>query len=149
VLIRIADLLERALSFCEHLISESRADVVLEVAEDLEPVYGIRGQLEQVFVNLLTNACHSLPAQGGSIRIAARPLDEEMIEIVITDSGVGIPAEDLENIFEPFMTTKPEGQGTGLGLSIVRNILVNHNAEIDVESEVGKGTTFTLKMFAR
>lgn len=148
VLIKISDLIERALSFCEHVVEEHKADVVLDFAENLEPIYGIRGQLEQVFVNLLTNACHALPEKGGRIEIQGRALDAERIQIVVRDSGHGIPRERLHEIFEPFYTTKPEGQGTGLGLSIVRNILVNHNGEIHVESEAGKGTTFELTFYA-
>ncbi|MCP4677757.1 MAG: PAS domain S-box protein [Deltaproteobacteria bacterium] len=148
-LIRVSVLLERALSFCEHLVEESRADVILDVADNLQPIYGIRGQLEQVFVNLLTNACHALPDAGGIIRIAARAMDEERIEITVRDSGHGMSEDRLSEIFEPFYTTKPEGQGTGLGLSIVRNILVNHNSEIKVQSEVGKETTFTLTMYSQ
>ncbi len=149
VLIRVSSLLERALSFCEHLIEDSSADVILDVADKLEPLYGIRGQLEQVFVNLLTNACHALPETGGTIRITAEPLDSERIQITVQDTGHGISDDRLADIFEPFYTTKPEGQGTGLGLSIVRNILVNHNAEIDVSSALGEGTTFTLTMYSR
>ncbi len=148
-LIHVSRLLERALSFCEHLIEKSNADVILDVADSLQPIYGIRGQLEQVFVNLLTNACHALPDAGGMIKIGAHAVDEERIEITVRDSGHGISEDRLSEIFEPFYTTKPEGQGTGLGLSIVRNILVNHNSDIEVQSEIGKETTFTLTMYSR
>jgi len=147
-LIRVEELVERSLSFCEHLIGEAEADVSLDVAADLPPVYGIRGQLEQVCVNLLTNACHALPAEGGRISITARPRGDDRIEIVFSDTGRGIPEENLERVFEPFFTTKDQGEGTGLGLSIVRNILVNHDGEISVASEVDKGTTFTVVFYA-
>jgi PAS domain S-box-containing protein len=147
-LIQLDDLIERALSFCEHLIGEHGADVTLDVAEEVPPVYGIRGQLEQVFVNLLTNACHSLTGDGGSIVVSAKPLGDDQVLITIEDSGHGIAGEHLEHVFEPFFTTKDQGEGTGLGLSIVRNILDNHHAEIDVESELGRGTRFKITMFA-
>jgi two-component system NtrC family sensor kinase len=149
VIIKVPNLLKKALSFCEHLIDQSEADVVLDVADNLEPIYGIRGQLEQVLVNLLTNACHALPDSGGTIIISAHAIDDERIRVSIKDTGHGIPEDRLSQVFEPFYTSKPEGQGTGLGLSIVRNILVNHNAEITVESEVGKGATFTITMYSR
>jgi two-component system, NtrC family, sensor kinase len=148
VLIRVGELLERALSFCEHIVHEAKADVTLDVAAELAPVYGIRGQMEQVFVNLLTNASHALMPDGGRIAIKAAPFGEDRVEVSVSDTGHGIPPENREAIFEPFFTTKQEGHGTGLGLSIVRNILVNHNAEILVESEVGVGTTFRIRMYA-
>jgi signal transduction histidine kinase len=66
----------------------------------------------------------------------------------VTDTGRGIPPDHLERVFEPFFSTKVEGQGTGLGLSIVRNILVNHGAEVSVRSEVGRGTTFFVELDA-
>jgi len=147
-LIRVEDLLERSLSFCEHLVGEAEADVSLDVAADLKPVYGIRGQLEQVCVNLLTNACHALPEAGGKITITARPCGDDRIEIAFADTGCGIPGANLERVFEPFFTTKDQGEGTGLGLSIVRNILDNHDGEISVASEVGRGTTFTVVLYA-
>ncbi len=147
VLIDIPELLDRALSFCEHLISEAGVEINQAIDQNLNKVYGIRGQLEQVFVNLLTNACNASVDTGSAIDLQAMPFDEERIQIVIRDSGCGIPDEHLDKVFEPFFTTKPEGQGTGLGLSIVRNILVNHNAEIEVESELGEGTTFRITMY--
>jgi PAS domain S-box-containing protein len=147
-LIQLDDLIERALSFCEHLIGEHGADVTLDVAESVPAVYGIRGQLEQVFVNLLTNACHSLSGEGGNIVVAAKPVGDDQVLITIEDNGHGISAEHVEHVFEPFFTTKDQGEGTGLGLSIVRNILDNHHAEINVESELGRGTRFKITMFA-
>jgi PAS domain S-box-containing protein len=147
-LIRLDELLERALSFCEHMIGDCGAEVTLDVAEDVPPVYGISGQLEQVFVNLLTNACHSLPEGGGAIAISAQAVDEDQVAIGIEDSGSGIAQDHLDQVFEPFFTTKDQGEGTGLGLSIVRNILDNHHAEISVQSEPGKGTRFEITMFA-
>jgi two-component system NtrC family sensor kinase len=147
-LFRVEDLVERTLSFCEHLIGESEADVSLDVAANLPPLYGIRGQLEQVCVNLLTNACHALPEEGGKISITARPHGDDRIEIVFADTGCGIQEENLERVFEPFFTTKDQGEGTGLGLSIVRNILDNHDGEIAVKSEISRGTTFTIVLYA-
>ncbi|MBW2276860.1 MAG: PAS domain-containing protein [Deltaproteobacteria bacterium] len=147
-LVQLGELIERAMSFCEHLIGEHSADVTLDVAENVPPVYGIRGQLEQVFVNLLTNACHSLPEGGGSVAVAANPTGDDQVLITIEDSGHGISAEHVEHVFEPFFSTKDQGEGTGLGLSIVRNILDNHHAEIAVESELGQGTKFKITMFA-
>jgi two-component system, NtrC family, sensor kinase len=147
-LIRLEELFERSLSFCEHLIGDSEADVSLDVAVELPAVYGIRGQLEQVCVNLLTNACHALPDDGGKISISARPLGDDRVELVFADTGCGIAKENLSRVFEPFFTTKDQGEGTGLGLSIVRNILENHDGEITVTSELGEGTAFRIVLYA-
>lgn len=141
--ISIQSLLERALSFCEHLIDKAGAEVLLEVAPGLPDIVGIMGNLEQVFVNLITNACHALKG-GGTIRLTAAAAAPNLIRITVQDTGYGIAPERLEDIFEPFYSTKPEGLGTGLGLSIVRRILTDHDADISVESELGKGTTFTI-----
>jgi two-component system, NtrC family, sensor kinase len=147
-LINVLDLVERSVSFCEHLISRTNATVTADIQKELDPVYGIPGQLEQVFVNLITNACHALPESNGTVQIRASKLDEERIIFHIEDNGHGIMEEDIESVFEPFYTTKAVGEGTGLGLPIVRNVLVNHNAEIQVKSKIGHGTTFTITIFS-
>ncbi len=146
MLLEVRPLLERAFSFCEHLLDKVGAEAVVSVPDDIKRIHGIRGNLEQVFVNLITNACHALQGTGGTIRFDAEAVDRNWIRIAVSDTGIGIPSERLNRIFEPFYSTKPEGLGTGLGLSIVRNILTEHNAEIEVESELGKGTTFTLRI---
>jgi signal transduction histidine kinase len=143
-LIDIGEVLTHSLSFCEHFIKEANAEVDLKIDDRISEMYGIRGQLEQVFVNLITNACHALTGENDKIEVAASPTENGRARITVSDSGHGIPKDQLDRIFEPFFSTKPEGRGTGLGLSIVRNILHNHNAQVDVDSNVGKGTTFTI-----
>lgn len=100
------------------------------------------GQLSQVFMNILVNGAQAITGFG-EITITTR-LSGERVLIVISDTGCGIPEEKLSRIFEPFFTTKEIGQGTGLGLSIAYDIVKKHGGEIDVVSEVGKGTTFTV-----
>jgi PAS domain S-box-containing protein len=101
-------------------------------------------QMNQVFANLLINAVHSIEKQG---EITIKTWDEDgSIKIAISDTGGGIPQEYLNKIFEPFFTTKEVGKGTGLGLSITYEIVKKHNGEITVESEVGKGTIFTIRL---
>ncbi|RJQ44152.1 MAG: PAS domain S-box protein [Nitrospiraceae bacterium] len=99
-------------------------------------------QLNQVFMNLLVNAAHAIEKQG-EIKIKTWNRDGS-INISISDTGCGIPADKINRVFEPFYTTKPVGQGTGLGLSITYDIIKKHNGDINVESEVGKGTVFTV-----
>jgi len=107
----------------------------------LPPVRGHFQKLQQVFLNLFLNAIHAMPA-GGRIRIRGSAGPEGYIRIDFTDTGVGIPAEKLDRIFEPFYTTKPVGKGTGLGLSIVYGIIQKHGGYIEVRSERNRGTTF-------
>ena len=99
-------------------------------------------QLNQVFMNILVNAAHAIEKHG-EIRISTRKIDDS-VEIKISDTGAGIPKENLSKIFDPFFTTKEVGKGTGLGMNVAYNIIKKHNGTIDVESEVGKGTTFTI-----
>ncbi|MCX8119146.1 MAG: ATP-binding protein [Desulfobacterota bacterium] len=101
-------------------------------------------QLNQVFVNLLVNGAQAIDKQG-EITIKTW-VEDEAIFIAISDTGCGIPEENLSKIFEPFFTTKEVGKGTGLGLSIVYEIVKKHQGEITVQSEVGKGTTFFIRL---
>jgi signal transduction histidine kinase/PAS domain-containing protein len=102
-------------------------------------------QLNQVFMNLLINAAQAIETQG-KITIRTRPLDAEHIELSFSDTGKGIPSDNLRHIFEPFFTTKPVGQGTGLGLSIAYGIIGKHQGTIQVGSTPGQGTTFTITL---
>ncbi|HDH52885.1 MAG TPA: histidine kinase, partial [Nitrospirae bacterium] len=101
-------------------------------------------QLNQVFMNLLVNAAHSIEKQG-EIKIKTWN-GSGFINVSISDTGCGIPADKINRIFEPFFTTKEVGKGTGLGLSISYDIVKKHNGEIIVDSEIGKGATFTVKI---
>lgn len=112
-------------------------------ARDLPEIRGDHGQLVQVFVNLLFNAADAASAEG-RITIETRPdRESEEVMILFSDNGRGIPPEALPKVFDPFYTTKAPGRGTGLGLSICRSIIEGMRGKIEVESEVGKGTTFT------
>lgn len=109
---------------------------------DIPPIACYPGQLNQVYLNLLINAAQSIEEKG-TITITTSQQDER-VHIEIRDTGVGIPEEELGRIFDPFYTTKEAGVGTGLGLSICYQIIRDHHGEILVQSEVGKGTTFTI-----
>lgn len=119
-----------------------RSGVALEmkVADDLPEVSAGRGSLEQLFLNLLTNAVDSMPA-GGRLKVVARPAGDRL-EVRIADTGTGIPAEQLKRIHEPFYTTKTEG--FGLGLAICRSILWDIGGEMSIDSQPGRGTTVTV-----
>lgn len=112
---------------------------------ELPEIECVPGELGQVFVNLLVNASQAMPAEGGVLKIHTS-LEGESIAIVVADNGCGIPPENVSKIFDPFFTTKPVGQGTGLGLAITHSIVSKHGGTIEVASELGKGTVFTVRL---
>jgi PAS domain S-box-containing protein len=111
---------------------------------DIPEIQGYPQQLNQVFMNILVNAAQAIKDKG-EIRIATR-VDDGHAEIKFTDTGVGIPKENLPKLFDPFFTTKDVGKGTGLGLHVAYSIIKKHNGTIDVDSTVNKGTTFTIRI---
>jgi signal transduction histidine kinase len=120
----------------------------VRVEKDIDPALRVRGypgQIDQVFMNLITNAAQAVGdrEQGGTIRITAAPRGAE-VEITVADDGPGIPPDVLPRIFDPFFTTKDVGEGSGLGLSIVHGIIDRHGGRIEVDSRVGEGTRFRI-----
>jgi len=111
---------------------------------DLPQVECYPQQLNQVFMNLLVNASQAMEKQG-EINLTTRAVDGH-VEIKVSDTGVGIPKESLSKIFDPFFTSKDVGKGTGLGLNIAYNIIQKHKGTIEVDSTVGAGTTFTIRI---
>ena len=120
-----------------------KADVAKDYG-DLPRVQCYPQLLNQVFMNLLVNAAQSIE-EHGEIKIKTRA-NNGYVEIKISDTGSGIPKENLPRIFDPFFTTKEIGKGTGLGLNVAYNIVKKHQGEIDVKSDVGKGTTFIIRI---
>jgi signal transduction histidine kinase len=117
-----------------------KAEVLKEYGE-LPEVECVPSQLNQVFMNLMVNAAHAIEGPRGKITLRTGT-DAETVWIEVSDTGTGIPPENLGRIFDPFFTTKAVGKGTGLGLSLAYGIVQKHHGEIEVSSEVGVGTTF-------
>jgi signal transduction histidine kinase len=118
----------------------------VKVVKDVEPtvrIFGFPGQVDQVLMNLLTNAAQAIGEKGGTISVAAHNQDARVL-LTVVDDGPGIPKDVLPRIFDPFFTTKDVGEGSGLGLSIVHGIIERHGGHIDVESEPGQGTKFSI-----
>jgi len=113
--------------------------------QDLPLVQTDAPSLRQVVLNLLTNATHAVQ-KDGQIRIATKRSENGSVDIIVADTGCGIPKDHLTKIFDPFFTTKPEGKGTGLGLSICHGIVDKLGGRISVTSEVGKGATFVVTL---
>ena len=103
-------------------------------------------QINQVFLNLITNAAQATPEEGGVIGVRTWQVNPGMVAVEISDNGHGIPADVLPKIFDPFFTTKEVGKGTGLGLSICYKIVEGHGGRIDVQSKPGAGTRFTVTL---
>ncbi|NVJ19915.1 PAS domain S-box protein [Myxococcus sp. AM011] len=141
--VQLNAVVDMAVGFCEHVVSQARVSVHREYSE-LPPLSAVRANLVQVFVNLITNACHAMQP-GGSVFLATRREGQEAV-VSVRDSGTGIDPKHLQRIFEPFFTTKPEGKGTGLGLSICQGIVENHGGRLTVTSTVGAGTTFSVRL---
>jgi signal transduction histidine kinase len=118
----------------------------VQIVKDVDPearIRGFPGQIDQVLMNLLTNAAQAIGDRGGTIRVSAQCRDARVL-LTVSDDGPGIPADVVPRIFDPFFTTKDVGEGSGLGLSIVHGIIERHGGQIDVDSKPGQGTTFTI-----
>lgn len=171
--ININDILKGVLRLTEPQISKERIQVKAELEEGLPFISGDLNQLEQAFLNIIVNAWQAMPDGGaltiktrgqathpldgypgvrsqgcsGSLQPIAYPisLDTDFVEVSIADTGCGIPPENLPHIFSPFFSTKELRKGTGLGLAISQRIIQDHQGTIEVESQLGNGTIFTIK----
>ena len=145
----VADELVKSLELIRHHLRNRRIQVVQEFIPDLPIIQADRQQLRQVFLNLLTNASDAMP-EGGTLTLRTT-LDtlssgKRALVIEFADTGVGIPAEHLPRVMEPFFTTKEEGKGTGLGLAICRRAVQEHGGTVHISSDVGKGTTIRIAL---
>jgi two-component system NtrC family sensor kinase len=140
--------IDGALSLVSYQIERSNISIIKDLAADLPLVLGSPHHLEEAWINLLINARDAIPArQDGEIRITSRLDDSgEAVQVVVSDTGVGIPKTNLDRVFEPFFTTKDVNEGTGLGLYITYKTIDRHNGFIELVSEEGKGTTFTVTL---
>jgi len=116
----------------------------VQISDGLPQVQMNVGKIEQVLINLLINAGQAADKEESWVKVTARPGAEGWVELLVEDNGAGIPEKSLQQIFEPFYTSKGRDQGTGLGLSISHRIIEEHGGTIDVESTVGGGTCFTV-----
>ncbi|MBK9795537.1 MAG: HAMP domain-containing protein [Holophagaceae bacterium] len=139
------EVVRRAVSVVMTQLSLQKVDLSLDLDPDLSTVSADGNQIQQVVVNLLLNAADAIGNEGGRIRAATRPGPSASMEILVEDGGRGIAAEDLPRIFEPFFTTKGN-HGTGLGLAVSWGIAEAHGGSLEVQSEIGKGTCFTLRL---
>ena len=124
----------------------SGVQLITDLSEGIPWISVDRNQIKQVILNLVHNALHAMPT-GGEIHITTdrRSRDQrDWLAMSLADTGTGIAPENIERVFEPFFTTRAKDGGTGLGLSVTYGIVADHGGLIDVESQVGKGSTFTV-----
>lgn len=138
----IRETVEASLRLTAYLLRQARVQVTQELPDTPVIVNYDSQQIEQVLINMIHNAIQAMPDRG-SLRVNLEHSDGRAA-LSIQDSGSGIAPDNLKRIFDPFFTTKPEGQGTGLGLSVSYGIVANHQGRIDVQSQLGQGTTFTI-----
>jgi len=138
-------IVERAVRLVGHQLALSNIQLNLEMEKELPAIHCDAGQIEQVLLALVMNAIEAMP-RGGNLWLRSRPAatNGDAVELQVQDDGVGIAADVLPHLFEPFFTTKERGHGVGLGLAISRGIIDRHHGRIDVQSEVGRGTTFMI-----
>jgi len=142
--VNILELLEKSIMLSQHKMDLQNIQVGTELNEKTPPVWGDFNQIQQCVINLIFNAIDAMP-DGGTLTIrCGYNQDEGVVNIGVEDTGSGISEEHLPHIFEPFYSTKTEGNGLGLGLATVYGIIGRHNGRITVDSEVGKGALFTI-----
>ena len=139
------EVIRQAVTFCELVVEKSAAQLVLELDPDVPAVRMIPSQIQQVVINLITNACHALQGERRVVRVRSFSVDGDAVFEVI-DSGSGIEKQHHARLFEPFFTTKPEGRGSGLGLPICKHIVEAHGGAIRFESRLGEGTRFVITL---
>ena len=145
-LVDLNKILQDTLSLVSKQAQFLNVTVVRNWDLQLPLVMADKSQLQQVFMNILVNAVQAMEEKG-TITLTTRPgAPDNSVEVLISDTGHGIPPERIDHIFDPFFTTKGSGQGTGLGLSIAYGIITSHRGTILVESEAGKGCTFTIRL---
>ena len=150
--LEVNEVLEELIHLSEPWFLARNVKLAKHLSPDLPPILGDPTHLQTLFLNLITNALDAMP-KGGVLTIKTRerfsppsPKEERWLEIAMTDTGIGIKEESKKRIFEPFFTTKKMGEGTGLGLAICEKIIKEHSGRIEIESEVGKGSTFLISL---
>jgi PAS domain S-box-containing protein len=140
----IGEVVDDSLEMFQERIIHSRITVDKSIESSLPPVLADRDQLIQVLINLVMNSIQAMP-EGGRLRLSLAR-ENSHVCLGVSDTGHGMPAEICSKVFDPFFTTKDFGKGTGLGLTVVKGIIEEHGGTIAVESAVGKGTTFWIRL---
>jgi two-component system NtrC family sensor kinase len=141
--VRLNEVVDEVIGLTSQKTRYANVHIETELGPDLPVINASASEIQQVLLNLVNNAIDAIERPGGTVTVSTRTLGEEVL-LEVRDTGKGIPEANLERIFDPFFTTKPVGQGTGLGLSICYGIIEKMGGRITVESEIDKGTTFSV-----
>jgi len=151
--VNINDPIKDVFSVLGHQLKVHQIELEIDLDPDVPYIMAEHNRLEQVFINLVTNAVDAMDEKGRKLgdqnwnrllKIKSFPENNQVV-VIVSDTGTGMPQEVIDKIFEPFFTTKDVGKGTGLGVSISYGIVQDYDGTINVESEIGKGTTFELR----
>jgi len=142
--VNLPELAEEAILLITHEVRNRNIKIVRQMESSLETIWSDAYQIRQVLLNLLTNAIHAVNSEG-TITIAIEDAGDSQV-IMVSDTGQGIPRENLDKIFEPFFSTKSPGQGTGLGLFVSRGIVEKLGGTVEVASKIGQGTSLSIRL---
>ena len=142
--VNLMELAEEALQLITHEVQNRDIQIIRQMESSLDTIWSDAYQIRQVLLNLLTNAIHAVNFDG-TITIAVEDVGDSQV-ITVSDSGQGIPRENLDKIFEPFFSTKPPGQGTGLGLFVSRGIIEKLGGTVEISSKIGQGARFCIRL---
>ena len=145
-LIGVNDILENSLAIMEKQALFQNISIKKSYESDMPKITADSAQLQQVFINIILNAAEAMAGNGTLTLSTSLNLDNKYVEVKFSDTGQGIKEEDMKRLFEPFFSTKEVGKGTGLGLAISYSIIQQHKGTIEAKSQVGKGSTFTVKL---
>ncbi|GAH39520.1 unnamed protein product, partial [marine sediment metagenome] len=142
-LVNINEVIDRAFSLISHSAQMQNVAVIRDLSPTLPEVMADFDQLQQVCTNLMLNAVQAMP-EGGTLTLRTSADSGEQVKVEVQDTGIGISQENLQKLFTPFFTTRKEVKGVGLGLAVSYGIIQRHQGRIEVDSEEGKGSTFTI-----
>ena len=142
----IARIVRESIYLVGSQLKINNIDLIKDIPDETIFINGNRSKLEQILVSIFTNAIQAMKNNGTLTVSLTTDTENNTVSINISDTGPGIPEEDMKNIYEPFFTTKPVGEGTGLGLSVCRSLVQEHRGKIEVESAPGEGTTFAITL---
>jgi len=145
--VAMSSVIDQVISLVGHKAEMQGIKLIREEVPPLPQVMADFGQLQQVLVNLVINAIEAMP-NGGKLTINSSLGEDDWVKVSVQDTGCGIAPENMEKLFTPFFTTKEQGKGVGLGLAVSYGIIERHGGRIEVRSEVGKGSTFTVYLSA-
>lgn len=145
-IVDVNEIMERTLQLVETPESSGDIRTIKRLSGDIPPIYAEKGEIQQVFMNIAMNAYQAMEESGGKLIVETSQDDAGYVVVKFADTGPGIPREHLGKIYDPFFTTKSESEGTGLGLSVSRGIVEKYGGKIEVETRVGEGATFVIRL---